>query len=262
MQFSIYRIAAVWWNSCEFSPNSEIKKPGRSRFSLPAIVTYTRIFRIQNNGLVFYRYKWYRKSRYWHLVEVKSDFPRLRAVKGKNTAQWASKWQNKTAGGGRGENCTGLGVNNGDVTAGRRMTERQDNGLLSPFSVLASPPLALPLFLLGRGFLFLFYRTISLTAAKQKAPGGRPPGGIFEDRRIARFICWQTRGHGPKKGLQSNGRTVKACRVSSGYRVHRPDDVCLFNVRYYLAFLSSTFRHPHFAIHYNSQANGGKRLQF
>lgn len=39
-----------------------------------------------------------------------------------------------------GRKLHGIGVNNGDVTAGRRTTERQDNGLLSLFSVLTAPP--------------------------------------------------------------------------------------------------------------------------
>lgn len=117
------------------------------------------------------------------------------AVKGKNSVQWASKWQNKTAGGGRAGNCTGLGVNNGDVTAGRRMTERQDNGLLSLFSVLAPPPLALPRSCWPGeeiSLLVLPHDFFDSGQTKGRPPRGRPPGGIFEDRRIARFIPRET----------------------------------------------------------------------
>lgn len=95
-----------------------------------------------------------------------------------------------TGGGPARRKLHGIGVNNGDVTAGRRTTERQDNGLLSPFSVLAAP-LHLHLFLsflLSGDFLLVFYRTISSTAVKQKS---WPAYGILEDRPNV----WLLEGH-------------------------------------------------------------------
>lgn len=76
---------------------------------------------------------------------AKNDFSWLGPpAKGKSTAQWAPKWQNKTAGGSpaRGEPALRVGVNNGDVTAARCMTERQDNGLLSVLRPHSSIPLS------------------------------------------------------------------------------------------------------------------------
>lgn len=112
--------------------------------------------------------------------------------------QWASKWQNKTAGGGLARRkLHRIGINNGDVTVGRRTTERQDNGLLSRFSVLTAEPPSLSLLLSG-DFLFLFYRTISSTATKQKIWGWT--GFLRIDKTFVLFL----EGHTNEKKLQSN----------------------------------------------------------
>lgn len=108
------------------------------------------------------------------------------------------------------------------------MTERQDNGLLSLFSVLASPPLALPLVLVGQRISLLVLPHDFFDSGQTKGPEVDLRAGFLKiDELLVLFPGRRGRGRKGKKSLQSNGRTVKACRVSSGYRVHRPDDVCL-----------------------------------
>lgn len=130
---------------------------------------------------LFHLTQLYRKSRYWYRPPgaKKNDFSWLRPpAKGKNAVQWASKWQNKTTREAvlHGGNRTGLGVNNGDVTTARRMTERQDNGLLSLFSVHFHTSLSL---VLGEGFLSSCFTAQLLRQRRNKRSEVEPQNADF-----------------------------------------------------------------------------------
>lgn len=87
-----------------------------------------------------------RKFRYWHLAEAKNDFSSYNGHRSGKIKLLEAALRRE---------LHRIGVNNGDVTAGRRTTERQDNGLLSLFSVLTAPPLSLSFVLIKRRFSLL-----------------------------------------------------------------------------------------------------------